>query len=153
MTTIARSSPQGIRLKDGFSTRIAFALDPDISFWEVDVTPPGLDGGDAIDYTTMHNTTYRTMAPRQLKTLTDAASTAAYDPAVFTQILAIVNVNGWITIHYPDGSTLDFVGYLRTFEPGACAEGEQPTATINITPTNQILGVETAPVLTSVAGT
>lgn len=153
MVTTARAAPVGIRLDDGFSTKIAFAADSNISFWEVGVSPPGYDGGDAIDYTTMHNSTYRVFAPRQLKTLTEAGGTVQYDPDIYNQAIAIINVNGWITVHFPDGSTLDFVGFLKTFEPDELTEGEAPTASISIVPTNQLLGVETAPVLTNVAGT
>ena len=151
----ARSAPVGIKLDDGYSTKIAFAADPDVSFWEKTVKPPGIDGGDAIDQTTMHNTAYRTSAARALKTLTDSSSTVAYDPAVYTQILALINVEGSITIHFPDGSTLAFYGFLKSFEVNDHTEGEQPEATISIVPTNfdPTNKVEAAPVLTSVAGT
>lgn len=155
-TTTARATPAGIKMDDGFSTVIAFSRDVDVSFWEKTVTPPGIDGGDAIETTTMHNDIWRTMAPRRLKTLTDASITVAYDPAVFTQILDnLINQEGSITIHFPDGSTLDFYGYLKTFEPGENTEGEQPEATITIVPTNQdpTTGSEEPPILTSVAGT
>lgn len=149
MVTTARVAPVGTLLDDGFSTKIAFAADPDVSFWEKTVQPPGVDGGDAIEVTTMHNVTWRTMGTRSLKTLTDAATTVAYDPAVFTQIVALINVNGWITVHFPDGSTLDFIGFLRSFEPSDNSEGEQPEATVNISPTNaNSTGAETAPVYT-----
>lgn len=151
-----RGTPTGLRLDDGYSTKLAFARDPTICFWEKTVKPPGVDGGDAIDTTTMHNTTYRTMAARALITLTESSLTVAYDPNVYNTIITnLLNQEGAITVHFPDGSKLSFFGYLRTFEPNDCAEGEQPTATINITPTNYdpVNGVEAAPVLTSVAGT
>lgn len=51
-----RSAPGGTKLGDGFSTKIAFAADADVSLWEKTVTPPGVDGGDAVDTSTMHNT-------------------------------------------------------------------------------------------------
>lgn len=145
MTSTARTTPVGTKLNDGFSTQIAFAADPDVGFWERTVKPPGLDGGEPIDITTMFNTTYRTFAPRQLKTLTPITCTVAYDPAVFDQILALINVNGWITVHFPDTSTLDFVGFLKSFEPAENAEGNFPLATITIIPTNCLAGTETAP--------
>lgn len=144
-TTTARQTPGGTKLDDGFSTKIAFAADPDVSFWEKSVKPPGIDGGDAIDTTTMHNTTWRTFAARALRTLTESSITVAYDPKVYDQIVALINVNGWITVHFPDGSILNFVGFLRSFEPGDNSEGAQPEATISITPTNILNGVETAP--------
>lgn len=153
--TTVRQTPAGIKLDDGYSTKIAFAADPDVSFWEKTVQPPGIDGGDAIETTTMHNTTWRTMASRALKTLTEASCTAAYDPNVYNNILSLINVETSVTVHFPDGSTLAFYGFLKTFEVNEHTEGEQPEATITITPTNYdpTNKVEEAPVLTSVAGT
>lgn len=154
-SSTARVAPDGIPLEDGFSTKIAFEHDPNISFWEKTVKPPGLDGGDAIDITTMHNTTWRTFAARDLKTLTEMSTTVAYDPDVYDEILAIINLEGSITVTFPDGSTLDFFGYLRTFEPNDVSEGSQPEATITIQPTNYdpTNDVEAAPVMTEVSGT
>jgi len=149
MTTTARSAPVGAKIDDGFSTLFAFAADPDIALWEKNVKPPGIDGGDPIDITTMHNTDWRTFAPPQLKTLTPMNVTCAYDPAVYDQIAAILATVGWITCHFADGSTLDFVGYLKSFEPNDISEGEQPTASVVIQPTNILAGVEEEPVYTA----
>lgn len=153
--TTTRQTPAGLRLTDGFPTKIAFAADPDVSFWEMTVKPPGIDGGDAVNTTTMHNTDWRTMAPRQLKTLTDSSTTVAYDPNIYNNILALINVVTSVTVHFPDGSTLDFWGYLRKFEPQELKEGEMPQASVDIVPTNYdpSAGTEQAPVLTSVPGT
>ena len=153
MTTSTRIAPTGVPLDDGHATKITFAADTNVTFWEKSVKPPGLDGGDAIDQTTMFNTVYRTTAPRALKTLTEVSCTAAWDPVCYTDILALININGWITIRFPDGTTLDFVGFLKSFEPGELVEGTQPECTITVVPTNQLLGVETAAILTNVAGT
>lgn len=133
---VARLTPVGRKLDDGHPTKIAFAADPDVSFWEKSVTAPGVDGGDAIDTTTMHNVVMRTMASRALKTLTSLELTVAYDPQVYDQIIALTNVEGLITVHFPDSSTLDFYGFLQNFEPDELVEGEQPEATVTITPTN-----------------
>lgn len=154
-STTTRQTPSGIKLDDGFSTKIAPAADPDVSFWEKTVQPPGIDGGDAIDTTTMHNITWRTMAPRALKTLTECSVTAAYDPNLYNSILSLINLETSWTVRFPDGSTLDFFGFLKNFEPQEHQEGEQPEANITIVPTNQdpTTGAEAAPVLTNVAGT
>ena len=118
------------------------------------VTPPGIDGGDAVETSTMHNETWRTMSPRHLKTMTDATLTAAYDPAVYDQIVALCNVHTTITIFFPDGSTLAFYGFLRLFEAQEAEEGSMPQCTVTITPTNtDPAGLEAGPVMTSVAGT
>jgi len=154
-TTSTRGTPAGIKLDDGFSTKIAFALNLTVSFWEKTVKIPGIDGGDAIETTTMHNVTWRTMSPRQLKTLTQATGKAAFDPNIYNDILSLINREGSITIRFPDGSTLDFFGYLKSVEFDDLEEGKQPELSYVIVPTNQdpTTGAEAAPVLTSVAGT
>jgi len=152
---IARGTPTGTKLDDGFSIKIAFTADPDVDFWEKTVTPPGIDGGDAIEQTTMHNTAWRTFAARLLKTLTDASITAAYDPLVYDQIVALINVEGLITVHFPDTSTLDFYGFLKSFAPSDHSEGSQPEADLTIVPTNwnPFAGVEAGPTFVNNSGT
>ena len=137
------------RLNDGHATLIAFSENSNVLFWEKDVTPPGVDGGGEIDTTTMHNTVWRTKVPKALKTLTDAPFNAAYDTAVYDQIIAMTNINQLITITFSDGSTLAFWGWLNAFQPGALVEGEQPSADITIMASN-LNGseVETGPVQT-----
>ena len=136
------------RLNDGYQTLLSPSLDSDIKFWEKEVTPPGISGGEAIDTTTMHNSTWRTFAPRALKTLTEISMQAAYNPVVYDDVLPLINVNQLWTLFFPDGSTLEFWGYLKEFTPGANKEGEQPTADLKIQPTNLNNAnpqVETAP--------
>ena len=153
--TTSRVDPTGNMLENGFSTKIAFAADANVTFWEKSVTPPGVDGGDAIEISTMFNTTWRTKAAQSLKDLTDAGASAAWDPKVYDEIVALINVEGEITITFPDDSTLDFFGYLKSFVPGEMAEGDQPMADIvvvctNINP-NTLL--ESGPVFTDNSGT
>jgi hypothetical protein len=109
-TVTARVDPPGIKLDDGHSTTFAFSADANVNLWEKTVTPPGIDGGDEIDTTTMHNNTWRTRAPRQLKTLTEMSCTCAYDPVVYTELLALINVRQSITVH---GSFLRLPEELR----------------------------------------
>jgi len=135
------------RLDDGYQTLISFAADPTVLFYEKTVTPPGVDGGGEVDTTTMHNSTWRTRNPKALITLSNASATVSYNPACYPEIVALVNVNNLITVTFPDGDTLAFWGWLNTFTPGECKEGEQPEAEIDIIPSNQnASGVETAPV-------
>ncbi len=154
-TTTARVAPTGIRLTDGFKSVVAFARDSNINLWEIEVTPPGADGGDKIETTTMHNTRRRTFAPRALITTTDGAMRVAYDPNVYTEILNIINEPGSITYHLPDGSTVDVWGFLKEFTPDGLVEGSMPTANCVIvhTDTDPDDGSEAGPVVTSVAGT
>ena len=145
------------RIDDGFQTQISFSEDASglvsgIVLFEKEVTPPGIQGGGENDVTTMRNETWRTKAPKQLMTLSPCSFVAAYDPAIYDDILAMIQVNQQITITFPDGATLVFWGWLDEFTPGALAEGTQPTASCTIVPSNQNgSGVETAPIYTEPA--
>lgn len=154
-TPTARGTPAGIKLKDGFRTLITFSRSTTASLWEKTVKPPGIDGGDPIDQTTMHNSAWRTTAPRQLKTLTECSGKAAYDPNVVNQLYDLINIEQTITVTFSDGSTLAFYGFLKMFETDELSEGQQPEASFTIVPTNfdHVNKVEAAPVLTSVSGT
>ena len=154
-TPTARTAPTGIKLKDGFSTLYTFSRKPNVNLWEKTVTPPGVDGGDSIEQTTMFNTRWRTQAPRALLTLTESSFNAAYDPGVLTDIVEMINIEQTITARFPDGTTWAFFGYLKTFQPGENSEGAQPEASCTIVPTNfdPVGKVEAGPALASVTGT
>lgn len=155
-TPTARVTPGGIQLPEGFSSKVTVAADTDISFWELSVAGGGIDNGDEIEQTSMHNTAVRTYAPRSLYRVTPLTVTAAYDPAVYTQIIALIGVRTTITRSFSDGSTICFYGFVKSFEPQEDGiDGNLPTAQIEIIPTNfdPSAHVEAAPVLTSVSGT
>jgi len=61
----------------------------------------------------------------------------SYDPVFYDDILAMISENQLITITWPDLSTLAFWGWLDKFIPSNIVEGEQPTATVTIEPSNQ----------------
>lgn len=152
----ARTTPAGRKLDEGFPTKIAFSRLPGASFWEKTVQPPGVDGGEPVDITTMHNVAWRTRNPRVLVDLMPHTVKAAYDPNWYNQIVnTLINAKGSVTVRFPDGSTLDYFGYLQKIEPDQIEEGKQPEATLTIVPTNwdYVNNVESPPVLTSVAGT
>lgn len=136
-TPTARVTPTGNRLDDGYQALVTFDADSDVKLWEKEVTPPGIDGGDPINTTTQHNTSLRTKSPAALKEMTSSSFTCAYDPAVYPQILALVNVHTTVTYLFPNGTTLAYFGWLRSFEPDGMSEGEQPEATVNIEAANQ----------------
>lgn len=126
-----------MRIDDGFKTLITFAEDPTLKIYEKEVTPPGIEGGGAIDTTTMHNNTLRTNAPKSLKTFSPMTVVVAYDPEAYADLRDMINVNQIITITFPDQSELNFWGWVDSFVPGALTEGEQPTATVTVIPSNQ----------------
>lgn len=154
-TPTARQSPTGIKLETGHQVLITFARDPDFSLWEKVVTPPGMEGGDAIDITTQHNTAWRTFAPRKLKQMSESQFTAGYDPNFYSQGLSLLNQRDTVTVTFPDGSTIAAYGYLKTFTPNGMQDGEFPEATCMVVITNydHVNKVEAAPVVTSVSGT
>ena len=146
-----RTPPTGQPMRDGYQTLITFENADSIIFWEKGVQPPGLEGGDPIDATTMHNETWRTFGTPALITLTPSSTRVAYDPAVFDTIVSIINVETTITITFPDGSTLAFFGRLQNFEPDELVEGSQPEASVTIAATNWDTGdnTEAAPLYTA----
>lgn len=141
------------RLRDGYPTTINLT-GGGVSFWEKTVQPPGIDGGEPIDITTMRNSTVRTLAPRHLYTVTPIELNVAYDPTVYDTIKAQVNVNQEIVITFPDSCTITWWGYLKSFIPEANEEGNEPMARISLVPTNlNASGAETVPVVSSASGT
>ena len=140
------------RIDDGHSTTISFTAEGSglmgVAMYEKEVTPPGIQGGGPNDTTTMRNTTWRTRSPKTLKTLSEATIVIAYDPDLYTQLNALVNVNQEIQITFPDSSVLTFWGWIDEFSPNPIVEGEQPTADVTVICSNQnAAGVETAPIM------
>lgn len=150
-----RQDPSGLKLKDGYRALVTFAADPDFSIWEMDVGIPGLDGGEKIPQTTMHNDTVRTYAPRALIDLTDSTVRFAYDPNCINNALSLINVETTITKRFSDTSTLAYYGFLKGLEFDPLVEGTPPTGTATIVATNvdPNTGGEELPVLTSAVGT
>lgn len=139
------------RIDDGHQTLITIGAGSTAPYmWEKTVTPPGVEGGGENDITTMHNTTWRTRSPKQLKTLSPMSCRVTYDPQLYSKLAAAVNVNNEITITWPDGSTLKFWGWLDSFKAAELQEGAPGEADITIIPSNQNgSGGETAPVWTA----
>jgi hypothetical protein len=153
-----RITPSGFVMPDGFKTLVAFHGKPDIQLWEHalgGVTPPGLDGGEKIVTTTMHNVKYRTARAKKLIDTTDASFKCAYDPDVINDILQQLNREQGITYQLADGSTWTYWGFLKMFKPGPCEEGKMPEAEVTICHTNwdPQNSVEAGPVFVPAAGT
>lgn len=151
----AVGTPTGREIPDGFSTKIVFAAKPSIAFWEISVKPPGMDGGEPIQTTSMRNLVWRTYRSKQLKTLTPLTLKGKYDPDSWADWLALVNVEGAMTVYWPDGSYLDFYGFVQKVDPDDHKEGELPMLNVTVTPTNFDVAnhVEAAPVFVGAPGT
>ncbi len=146
------ANPSDVRMDDGFSTLITLHNIPSIKIYEKEVTPPGISAGGAIDTTTMRSTAWRTMSPRKLKSLTAVAATVAFASSAIPDIMGEVGKLQQITILFPDTSTITFWGWLEEFTPGSFQEGEQPTASITVQPSNHDdTGAEVSPVYVSAA--
>lgn len=154
-STTALGTPTGIKLKDGYSTRLAFSLNSSIELWVKSIQPPALDGGDMIDQTTMHNNQWHTGAARSLIMMGQATMKCAYDPNTYTSLLSLLNAKtGSVTYQFPDGSTLSVWGYLAKAEYQEMTEGSQPEVNITINHTNaDPTGLEAGPVYVNIAGT
>src|SRR4051812_28824859 len=95
---LARTPPTGFKMPDGFKTLVTFTSQPALQVWEKMVKPPGIDGGEAIDNTTMHNVTFRTRDARQLRTLDVMTFKFLYDPDVLPPLYTLVNHPDTITV-------------------------------------------------------
>lgn len=152
---VARQTPGGLLLPDGFVTKFAFNDDPDLSLWEVAVTPGGLTPGELINITNQHNSAWRTFFCRRLTTLKEFQVRGFYDPSLHTQLLARIQAgNQQFTLSLYDGSTLAFWGGVTDSSFSEHVEGTAPEITIMVGPTNRdTSGAEQGPVLVSVSGT
>jgi hypothetical protein len=152
-TVSTRTIPTGLKLPDGYQSTISFASKPGIKLWERNLAWPGIDGGDPINITTMLNVAWRTFGAKKLKTLSPFTVNVAYDPDVYPDILALINLLDSITFHFPTAAYLCFYGYARNFMPQELQEGEFPMAAMNVVPTNYdpVNHVEAAPVYSATA--
>ena len=149
-----------IKMDDGHSTVLIVEGYEGVPFWEKTVKPPGMDGGDPIDTTTMHNQTWRTMVSRSLITMTPCNLTAAYDPKLWDtddalDMVGLINSERIMTVRFPNCDSVGFYGYIQSMEPQDHSEGAQPEVNIVIAVTNSgpTDRLEYAPVWSADAGT
>jgi hypothetical protein len=152
-TPTTRGTPTGTMLENGYQSLITFEDNATIGLYEKTTTPAGLEGGDKIDITTMHNTDYKTYAAQALSEMSDGQMTVGYDPSQLTAINTLINEAQVITQTFSDGSSWCYYGYLKSFTPAQLANGTHPEATCVIVTTNRdpdATGVaEEAPVYTA----
>jgi len=143
------------RIDNGFSTTMSFAANPTIEFYEIEVQPPGWEGGEPIPTSTMRNLTLHTFSPGALITMTPIAISAAYTAGAFhltTGIKPMINVNQLVKVTLPNGATIDFWAFLKNFIPPSHAINTRPMAAMTVQPTNtNTVKVETLPIYTPAA--
>lgn len=154
-TVSSRVVPSGWKMPDGFSTTISFKINPAIQLWEKTVKPPGWQGGEAIDTTTMLNQVYRTKDAQKLKEMTQVTFTAAYDPNCHNGIKELINNPNSITVIFPNNAKITVYGYLKEAEPSEHTIGEMPLLNCVMIVTNwdPVNWVEAGPVFTASVGT
>lgn len=117
------------RFFEGYATTIDLG---GVVIWELESTPPGIDGGNPINVTSMRNTLWETQLPKTLKKLTMAKFKCAFAGEAYNTLNALINVNRPMVITLPDGKRISAWGWLRKFIPDPLKEGEQPTADVEI---------------------
>lgn len=154
-TPVTMGTPDGTKLKDGFSTRVAHSEAPDIAFWIKSVTPSAIDGGDPVEQKTMHSEKYETFAPRTLIKSGPLTAKVAYDPVVWETLPDLVNIPGSLTVQFSNRATVTHWGYVQKFDPGEAVDGTQPdgTVTMIVTNTDPSDDSEAGPVYTAPVGT
>lgn len=155
--TTARGTPTGIALQNGFRTTLSFARAPTVSLWEQSMGGLSFDGGDPNDMSHMLLTQFKIKSPRALIDTPPFQMKCFYDPAVYSTLkTTLIQQPGSITQWLPDGSNIDFYGYINKAEiAGDFQNGEPPMLNVSIVITNwdPVNKVEQGPVITSVAGT
>lgn len=125
-------------------------------FEEVSVTPPGEKADDPIEQTNMRANNYRTFAGGSLITMTEMTLKVHYAVGAYTQILAILRQNKYVTVTFFDGSSISLYCIITSFTPDEHQTNEKPTATLVLTPSNRTTSdppAEIGPVYATVAAT
>lgn len=153
--TTVRATPNQVMLHEGYPIKVAFARASNICFEEIEVQPMSLKS-DPINTTTQFNTLLDSKDAPAVGEAGDIVLTVSYAAEAWSDIWTKLFLqNGSVTVRYPDGTTIDFYGYLGVFEPQAQKRKEMPTAKITIVVTNwdPVNKVRVNPVETRVTGT
>lgn len=119
-------------LEEGYQCLYEFSQNPALKIYQIEVTPPSLDGGGPIDETTQHNEEVTTQSPKTLKRIGQAKITCGYEGLTFSEVWALLNQNGVITCTFPDGKGFEQWGWIDKFTPTGMSEGNRPTAEVII---------------------
>lgn len=135
-TPTPRVKPVGeIPMEANHRIMLTHSAAPDLPLWEVSITPPGLEGGEAVDMTNQFAEKFRQKAARVLQELTDGKLTALYCPGTLRQLSdTIINVEGIITVSMPTDPRFGFAfpGYFKNAKPSDINEKNTEPPTIEI---------------------
>lgn len=135
-TVIARTTPTGYKLPEGFKATIAFSKKPALNIWEVETAPSGMEVTE-INTTTQHNIRYVSKYPSYLVANDDITGTAGYDPDVMDDLVSLLgDPTGSFTIHMPDGTTHSYWGFAKSFKFQPLRVGQFPLLTYTLCVTN-----------------
>lgn len=129
-------------LKDGYQTLFTAAVIVAKMYKVISLTPPALDGRGSIDQTNMESEITTQKSAKSLIDVGNFNITIAYDSKNydFTDVNSFafwLNINGLMTLTFPDGTSVNFWGYINAFRPGENSEGNRPTAVLEIIVTNE----------------
>lgn len=150
-----RTTPTAWKTDQGYRIEIVNSINPAVALWEIEVTPQGVEGGDAIDTTTQFNNIWHTKRPRALINATGGKIKAQLAAGTRNQATALINKEATITEIYPDGSTYAYYGFFKNVKFDAFKEGEKPTCEVEIVETDwdYVNSVEAGPAYHANAGT
>lgn len=151
-----RVAPVGKKLDDPFPTTVAFSAKPSLGLWEKSITPPGIDGREPIDVTTMFNQHVTGKAPRVLKDFTNAKGKYQYDPSKLADYITMINQRQTLTTWFASGDSWCYYGYIQKFTPTENSDStEPPMADVEVVVTNidPATNLEALPVMTPSSGT
>lgn len=134
---VARTTPTGTQLENGFGIKIALQNIPGAAFWEVEVQPPTVKVGGPVVQSNMWNVDYETKAPGALIDLGEAKVTAHYDPVLMDAILAQCGVEQFVTILFPGGAKETFGGYIQDWGRASLQKDNKPTCTFTVVSTGR----------------
>lgn len=137
-----------VRIDEGFKILLDIETITTPLYWEQEITPPEVDGGELIPVSNQRNTLYHTAVPRTLIKIGDMMVKISAAIAAYGQLRGITNKNKKYTLTYPDGGKQEFYAALRHIKPGSYTIGNQPTwdLTIGVTNIKNTDGTEQGPV-------
>lgn len=135
---VSAANPLGNKMPDGWKFRITFGLMTTFSVWATEISPPAVEGGPALPYTTFLNSSFMTKRPQYLWEIEAFSFTGMYDPDYWkdTMYKVLVNRETNFTILWPTSSTWTAYGYVRRLAPQRAAKGTQPLMDVTVEVTN-----------------